>query len=111
MQGEPSLYKVAAADVFSFPEKCFHIAEHINLPQPSAKSIQAAKAAGLPPMIIFHIQLPTYSVSRLCVCMCVCAACTRMSVSMRTFMHGRARSGVFVCKCMPVSAHLSHIRP
>jgi len=59
--GEPSLYKVAAADVFGFPSKRFHIAESVNLPQPSAKSIQAAKAAGLPPMMIFHIQLPIYS--------------------------------------------------
>ncbi|KAF5835181.1 hypothetical protein DUNSADRAFT_7770 [Dunaliella salina] len=59
--GEPSLYKVAAADVFGFPSKHFHIAESVNLPQPSAKSIQAAKAAGLPPMMIFHIQLPIYS--------------------------------------------------
>jgi hypothetical protein len=62
--GEPSLYQVAAADVFSFPTKRFHLAEVVNVPQPSGKCVRAAKAAGLPPMIIFNIQLPIYSVSQ-----------------------------------------------
>lgn len=67
--GLPSLYKVAGADVFGFPCKRFDIAESVQVPQPSAKCIRAAKAAGLPPMIVFNIQLPIYAVRVLSYCM------------------------------------------
>ena len=48
--------------MFSFPSKRFLIAESVRLPQPSEKCIQAAKAADLPAMLIFNIQLPIYQV-------------------------------------------------
>ena len=61
--GDPQLYKVAAADIFGFPSKRLNIAPSVNLPQPSPKCIASAKAAGLPPMIVFNISLPIYPVS------------------------------------------------
>ena len=64
----PSLYRLVAADLYSFPFKIAHIARHLALPpQPPISRAHAALPPHerLPPLLVINIQMPTYAPSLL----------------------------------------------
>lgn len=58
-----SLYTLVECDNFSFDTKVDHIAEHVELPEPSEEAMEASKRLQLPPILIIHLQMPMYSPS------------------------------------------------
>ena len=58
-----SLYTIVECDNFSFDTKVDHIAEHVELPEPSKEALEASKRLQLPPLLIVHLQMPMYSPS------------------------------------------------
>jgi len=59
IKSEPSVYQLIGVDMYSFDFKLFHIAQHIELPQ-APVPVEVSKKAGLPPLLIVNLQLPTY---------------------------------------------------
>lgn len=55
----PAIYRLAAADVFTCDTKASHVARSVSLP-PARGAVMVGDVA-LPPILIFNIQLPSYS--------------------------------------------------
>ena len=56
-----SLYRMVKVETVTFTSRKDHVAEHLELPQPSDGSIDAGKRVGLPPMLIIQLQMPMYT--------------------------------------------------
>ena len=61
-----SIYKLVGVDMYSFDFKLYHIAQHIDLPQPPTlgpAALALPPHQQLPPLLIINLQLPTYAPS------------------------------------------------
>lgn len=62
---DESVYKLIGVDMYQFDFKIHHIAQHVQLPATptlSEAALALPKKERLAPMLIFNLQLPTYSV-------------------------------------------------
>ena len=61
LPAECSLYRMIHVETMTLPSRKDHVAEHLDVPTPSAASIKAGKQVGLPPILIIQLQMPMYS--------------------------------------------------
>lgn len=62
----PCIYQLLGVDIYSFDFKLFHIAQHIQLPDPPRLGPEAQalpRDQQLPPLLVINLQLPSYSPS------------------------------------------------
>ncbi|KAL4439907.1 hypothetical protein ABPG75_002908 [Micractinium tetrahymenae] len=62
----PCIYQLLGVDIYSFDFKLFHIAQHIQLPDPprlGPEALALPQDQQLPPLLIINLQLPFYGPS------------------------------------------------
>ncbi|KAL4421206.1 hypothetical protein ABPG77_010081 [Micractinium sp. CCAP 211/92] len=62
----PCIYRLLGVDIYSFDFKLFHIAQHIQLPEPpqlGPEALALPRDQQLPPLLIINLQLPSYAPS------------------------------------------------
>lgn len=61
---EGSFYEVVSADLFSFDQKCYHIAKKVVLPSDPHERSESEQAAlrqwGIPELLVVSLQVPNY---------------------------------------------------
>lgn len=59
-----SIYRLLGVDMFTFDRKAYHIAQHVELPNPEVStSGNVLDSHGIPPLLIINLQLPMYAPS------------------------------------------------
>lgn len=54
------MYTIVGCDSFSFEAKVDHMAEQVQLPEPSQAALEMSKKLNLPPLLVINLQMPMY---------------------------------------------------